>query len=76
MRHSPIFLRLYAGFAIVILFSVMIVGLMVQRQIEQASLRDISNNLTSQAFILQHTFADVGDQDAFDIQQQVVQICQ
>ena len=43
MRHSPIFLKLYAGFALVILFSMLIVGLMVQRQIEQASLEDIRN---------------------------------
>ena len=76
MRHSPIFLRLYAGFAIVILFSVMIVGLMVQRQIEQASLRDISNNLTSQAYILQQSFADAGHQSQTQIQHQVVQIGQ
>jgi two-component system phosphate regulon sensor histidine kinase PhoR len=76
MRHSPIFLRLYAGFAIVILFSVMIVGLMVQRQIEQASLRDISNNLTSQAYILQQSFADAGHQSQPQIQRQVVQIGQ
>ncbi|HIG37341.1 MAG TPA: hypothetical protein EYQ12_07530, partial [Oceanospirillaceae bacterium] len=76
MRHSPIFLRLYAGFAIVILFSVMIVGLMVQRQIEQASLRDISNNLTSQAYILQQSFADAGHQSQPQIQHQVVQIGQ
>jgi len=76
MRHSPIFLRLYAGFAIVILFSVMIVGLMVQRQIEQASLRDISNNLTSQAYILQQSFADAGHQSQTQIQRQVVQIGQ
>jgi two-component system phosphate regulon sensor histidine kinase PhoR len=74
MRHSPIFLKLYAGFAVVILFSVMIVGLMVQRQIEQASLRDISNNLTSQAYILQHSFANLGHQNQAQIQQQVVQI--
>ncbi len=76
MRHSPIFLRLYAGFAIIILFSVMIVGLMVQRQIEQASLRDISNNLTSQAYILQQSFADPGHQSQPQIQRQVVQIGQ
>jgi len=76
MRHSPIFLRLYAGFAIVILFSVMIVGLMVQRQIEQASLRDISNNLTSQAYILQQSFADAGHQSQPQIQRQIVQIGQ
>ena len=74
MRHSPIFLRLYAGFAVVILFSVMIVGLMVQRQIEQASLRDISNNLTSQAYILQQSFADLDHHT--QIQQKVEQIGQ
>ena len=69
MRHSPIFLRLYAGFAVVILFSILIVGLMVQRQIEQASLRDISNNLSSQAFILQQSFANTGQQTQSQIQQ-------
>ncbi|MGY8861036.1 MAG: ATP-binding protein [Pseudomonadales bacterium] len=74
MRHSPIFLRLYAGFAIVILFSILIVGLMVQRQIEQASLRDISSNLSSQAFILQQSFANIGNQTQGQIQQTVEQI--
>jgi two-component system phosphate regulon sensor histidine kinase PhoR len=74
MRHSPIFLRLYAGFAIVILFSILIVGLMVQRQIEQASLRDISSNLSSQAFILQQSFANIGNQTQNQIQQTVEQI--
>ena len=74
MRHSPIFLRLYAGFAIVILFSILIVGLMVQRQIEQASLRDISSNLSSQAFILQQSFANIGNQTQDQIQQTVEQI--
>lgn len=74
MRHSPIFLKLYAGFAVVILFSILIVGLMVQRQIEQASLRDISNNLSSQAFILQQTFTNIGSQSQAQIQQKVDQI--
>lgn len=74
MRHSPIFLRLYAGFAIVILFSIMIVGLMVQRQIEQASLRDISNNLSSQAYILQRSFADISQQSPDEVQHQVEEI--
>ena len=76
MRHSPIFLRLYAGFAVVILFSILIVGLMVQRQIEQASLRDISNNLSSQAFILQQSFANTGQQTQSQIQQTLQQIGQ
>ena len=74
MRHSPIFIRLYAGFAVVILFSILIVGLMVQRQIEQASLRDISNNLSSQAFILQQSFTNIGGQTQTQIQQTVEQI--
>jgi two-component system phosphate regulon sensor histidine kinase PhoR len=74
MRHSPIFLKLYAGFALVILFSILIVGLMVQRQIEQASLKDIRNNLSSQAFILQQSFADMGTQSQKEIQQIVKQI--
>jgi two-component system phosphate regulon sensor histidine kinase PhoR len=74
MRHSPIFLRLYAGFAIVILFSILIVGLMVQRQIEQANLRDISSNLSSQAFILKQSFANIGNQTQDQTQQTVEQI--
>lgn len=74
MRHSPIFLKLYAGFALVILFSMLIVGLMVQRQIEQASLEDIRNNLSSQAFILQQSFADIDTQSQNQIQQMVQQI--
>ncbi len=49
---------------------------MVQRQIEQASLRDISNNLTSQAYILQQSFADAGHQSQPQIQRQIVQIGQ
>ncbi len=74
MHHSPIFLKLYAGFAIVILFSILIVGLMVQRQIEEASLRDISNNLSSQALILQQSFTNIGNQSQAQIQQTVDQI--
>ena len=73
MRHSPIFLKLNAGFALVILFSMLIVGLMVQRQIEQASLEDIRNNLSSQAFILQQSFADIDTQSQNQIQQMVQQ---
>ncbi|MBT4998274.1 MAG: HAMP domain-containing protein [Oceanospirillaceae bacterium] len=74
MRHSPIFLKLYAGFALVILFSMLIVGLMVQRQIEQVSLEDIRNNLSSQAFILQQSFANIDTQSQNQIQQMVQQI--
>jgi two-component system phosphate regulon sensor histidine kinase PhoR len=74
MRHSPIFLKLYAGFSVVILLSILIVGLMVQRQIEQASLKDISNNLTSQAFILQQSFVNIGEQTQTQIQHTVEQI--
>jgi len=74
MRHSPIFIKLYAGFAVVILFSILIVGLMVQRQIEQASLRDIRSNLSSQAFILQQSFANIKNQSQSQIQQTVDQI--
>ena len=47
---------------------------MVQRQIEQASLRDISNNLSSQAFILQQSFTNIGGQTQTQIQQIVEQI--
>jgi len=74
MRHSPIFIKLYAGFAVVILFSILIVGLMVQRQIEQASLRDIRSKLSSQAFILQQSFANIKNQSQSQIQQTVDQI--
>ena len=49
---------------------------MVQRQIEQASLRDISNNLSSQAFILQQSFANTDQQTQSQIQQTVEQIGQ
>ena len=49
---------------------------MVQRQIEQASLRDISNNLSSQAFILQQSFANTGQQTQSQIQQTLKQIGQ
>ncbi len=55
-RYSPIFIRLYASFALVILVSVSILGLMVQRQIEQASLQDIRTNLSHQAYLLQEAF--------------------
>ena len=74
MRHSPIFLKLYAGFSVVILLSILIVGLMVQRQIEQASLKDIRNNLTTQAFILQQSFVNIGAQTQSQIQKTVEQI--
>ena len=49
---------------------------MVQRQMEQASLRDISNNLSSQAFILQQSFANTGHQTQSQIQQTVEKIGQ
>ncbi len=73
-RHSPLFLKLYAGFAVVILISVSILGLMVQRQIEEASLRDIRNNLTHEAHILQQTFAFQNELPLSQLQQQVATI--
>lgn len=73
-RHSLLFLKLYAGFAIVILISVSILGLMVQRQIEQASLRDIRNNLTHEAHILQQTFAFQSEIPLAQLQHQVATI--
>lgn len=73
-RHSLLFLKLYAGFAIVILISVSILGLMVQRQIEEASLRDIRNNLTHEAHILQQTFAFQSKIPLAQLQQQVATI--
>ena len=73
-RHSLLFLKLYAGFAIVILISVSILGLMVQRQIEQASLRDIRNNLTHEAHILQQTFAFQSEIPLTQLQHQVATI--
>ena len=65
-RHSLIFIKLYAAFAVVVLFSISVLGLMVQRQIEEASLRDIRTNLDHQAYILQQTFAF---QDQLHLQQ-------
>lgn len=76
MRHSPIFFKLYTGFAVVILFSILIVGLMVQRQIEEASLRDIRNNLSSQALILKQSFANVEYNSSEQIQRTVEKIGQ
>ena len=73
-RHSLLFLKLYAGFAIVILISVSILGLMVQRQIEQASLRDIRTNLTHEAHILQQTFAFQNEIPLTQLQHQVATI--
>jgi two-component system phosphate regulon sensor histidine kinase PhoR len=73
-RHSLLFLKLYAGFAIVILISVSILGLMVQRQIEEASLRDIRNNLTHEAHILQQTFAFQSEIPLAQLQHQVATI--
>ncbi|HCH24554.1 MAG TPA: hypothetical protein DE179_09705 [Oceanospirillaceae bacterium] len=73
-RHSPIFIKLYAGFAVVILFSISVLGLMVQRQIEEASLRDIRTNLEHQAYILQQTFAFQNELPLLQLQQQVATI--
>ena len=73
-RHSPIFFKLYAGFAVVILFSISILGLMVQRQIEEASLRDIRTNLKHQAYILQQTFAFRNELPLLQLQQEVATI--
>ena len=74
MRHSPIFIKLYAAFSVVIFLSIFIVGLMVQRQIEQASLKDIRNNLSSQAFILQQSFANIDTLDQNQIQQSLQRV--
>jgi two-component system phosphate regulon sensor histidine kinase PhoR len=73
-RHSPIFIKLFVGFAVVVLFSVSILGLMVQRQIEEASLRDIRTNLTHQAYILQQTFAFQEETPLTQLQRQVATI--
>ncbi|HBD24305.1 MAG TPA: hypothetical protein DC023_07705 [Oceanospirillaceae bacterium] len=73
-RHSPIFIKLFVGFAVVVLFSVSILGLMVQRQIEEASLRDIRTNLTHQAYILQQTFAFQSETPLARLQRQVATI--
>lgn len=73
-RHSPIFIKLYAGFAVVILFTISVLGLMVQRQIEEASLRDIRTNLEHQAYILQQTFAFQNELPLLQLQQQVATI--
>jgi len=73
-RHSPIFIKLYAGFAVVILFSISVLGLMVQRQIEEASLRDIRTNLKHQAHILQQTFAFQNELPLGQLQQEVATI--
>ncbi|MGB2325490.1 MAG: hypothetical protein ACPH5N_03505, partial [Pseudomonadales bacterium] len=73
-RHSPIFIKLFVGFAVVVLFSVSILGLMVQRQIEEASLRDIRTNLTHQAYILQQTFAFQEETPLAQLQRQVATI--
>ncbi len=72
--YSPIFIKLYAGFAVVILFSISVLGLMVQRQIEEASLRDIRTNLEHQAYILQQTFAFQNELPLLQLQQQVATI--
>lgn len=73
-RHSPIFIKLFVGFAVVVLFSVSILGLMVQRQIEEASLRDIRTNLTQQAYILQQTLAFQSETPLAQLQRQVATI--
>ncbi|MDP6969162.1 MAG: ATP-binding protein [Gammaproteobacteria bacterium] len=73
-RHSPIFIKLFVGFAVVILFSISILGLMVQRQIEDASLRNIRTNLTHQAYILQQTFAFQTEIPILQLQRQVATI--
>ncbi|MDP6165191.1 MAG: ATP-binding protein [Gammaproteobacteria bacterium] len=73
-RHSLIFIKLYAAFAVVVLFSISVLGLMVQRQIEEASLRDIRTNLDHQAYILQQTFAFQDQLHLQQLQQQVATI--
>jgi two-component system phosphate regulon sensor histidine kinase PhoR len=53
--YSRIFLKLYAGFVIVILFSTAIVSLMISNQMQQDSLIEFEKSLSSQASILRES---------------------
>ena len=55
MVYSRIFLKLYAGFVIVILFSTAIVSLMISNQMQQDSLIEFEKSLSSQASILRES---------------------
>ncbi len=55
MAYSRIFLKLYAGFVFVILFTTVIASLMIARQMQQDSLVELEKSLNSQASILRES---------------------
>jgi two-component system, OmpR family, phosphate regulon sensor histidine kinase PhoR len=73
--YSRIFLKLYAGFVFVILFTTAIVSLMIARQMQQDSLIEIEKSLNSQASILRESIHPAllsGQLDGF--QQRIIQM--
>jgi signal transduction histidine kinase len=73
--YSRIFLKLYAGFVFVILFSTAIVSLMIARQMQQDSLLEIEKSLNSQASIIRESIHPAllsGQLD--ELQQRLIQL--
>lgn len=77
MFRSRIFLKLYAGYVVIILFSTTILSLMIARQMSQDYLADIDNNLKNQAMILRQSIRpDLLTTQADVLQQRILQMAQ
>jgi len=69
---SRIFLKLFFGFIIVILFSMTIVSLMIARQMQQDSLREMDNTLKNQANMLRQSISTTASTTQKDKLQKLV----
>lgn len=75
MIHSRIFLKLYAGFVLIILFCTAIISLMIGRQMQQDSLLEIENSLKSTATIIRESIIPTLSSDQPDkLQQRIIQM--
>jgi len=73
--YSRIFLKLYAGYVVIILFCTAIVSLMVGRQMQQDSILDIDKNLESQAIMLQESiYPALASNQTDNLQQRILQL--
>lgn len=75
MIHSRIFLKLYAGFVLIILFCTAIISLMIARQMQQDSLIEIEKSLNSTATIIRESIIPILSSDQPDnLQQRIIQM--
>jgi two-component system, OmpR family, phosphate regulon sensor histidine kinase PhoR len=73
--RSRIFQKLYAGYVLIILFCTAIVSLMIARQMQEDSLVEIENSLSSQAIIIRESILPaLASDQTDDLQQRILQI--